>query len=87
MSGRRTNTGKNLQRKWNIPARHVLYHKDGAWYEPLERFPGALCDPNGYVLFPTQRDYESCSYLNRGQKLNVVGKIPNIPGYVRMAQG
>ena len=44
-------TGRNLNEKWKVGAKHALYHKDGTWYERLEKFPGALFDPYGYILF------------------------------------
>src|ERR1700722_20631699 len=51
--GNRIFSGRLLNQKWGIGARHALYHKDGHWYNNLERFPGALCDPRGYVKFET----------------------------------
>jgi hypothetical protein len=53
-------------------------------FMPLERFPGALCDPNGYILFNSRRDYESAHYLEIGERLNVRQGIRKLPGYVRM---
>jgi hypothetical protein len=76
-------SGKKLKDKWNIPARQVLYHQDGTFYENLRQFPGALCDPHGYVLFSSEDAYNSCSYLHIGLKLNVPEGIYKIPGYRR----
>src|SRR3970040_83287 len=36
--------GKQLNDEWKVGARHALFSRDGAWYENLERFPGALFD-------------------------------------------
>lgn len=80
----RTNSGAQLNREWNVGARHALYHKEGIWYMPLERFPGAYFDPNGYVVFKTQKDYEDDPYLKIGNRVNVSGGITRIPGYKRM---
>ena len=77
-------TDRQLKNQWKIPASHVLYREDGRWYHHLERFPGALCDYNGYVLFRTQRDYDQCTGLSRGIELNVPGGISSLPGYVRV---
>jgi hypothetical protein len=55
MSGYKTNSGENLKRQWGIPAVQVRYYKDGTWFMPLERFPGALCDPNGYIISKMSR--------------------------------
>lgn len=77
-------TGRYLQEKWRIPARHVLYREDGRWYHHLTHFPGALCDANGYVLFSSAEEYEKHPDLNHGLQLNVPGGISSLRGYVRM---
>jgi len=76
-------SGKKLKERWNIPARQVLYHQDGTFYENLSQFPGALCDPHGYILFSSENEYNSSSYLHIGLKLNVPDGIYRIPGYRR----
>jgi len=81
MPGYKTNTGKRLNEEWRVGAQHALYHKDGKWYMPLERFPGAYFDPNGYVLFRTLKEYEGCSHLSIGMRVQVRGEISGIPGY------
>lgn len=80
----RTNSGQRLKEEWEIPARHVLYHKDGNYYNHLHRFPGALCDPDGYVLFKTEQEYKKSPYLQHGQQLHVPNGISSMPGYVRV---
>ena len=82
-SGRRWN-GKLLKDLWNVDVVHALYHKDGTFFENLRDFPGALFDDNGYVIFKTEQEYNNCSYLDIGQKLNVHQGISSIPGYKRM---
>jgi len=77
-------TGKMLNREWNVGALHALYSERGLWYHVLERFPGALFDANGYILFATKQEYEDCGHLNIGEELNVPGGISRIPGYVRV---
>ena len=84
MTGYKTNSGENLRREWKIPAAQARYHKDGTWFMPLENFPGALCDPNGYVVFKTEREYEACSQLEIGQRVNVRSGISKLPGYIRV---
>jgi len=76
--------GRELNNKWGVGAQHALYSESGTWYHVLERFPGALFDAKGYILFESKRDYESCHHLNRGEELNVPGGIASIPGYVKM---
>lgn len=84
MSGYKTNSGENLRREWQIPALQARYHKDGKWFMPLERFPGALCNPKGYVVFETKNAYESSRHIEIGRRVNVRRGIAKMPGYVRV---
>ena len=77
-------TGRVLKDRWRIPAEHVLYREDGVWYHHLHRFPGALCDRHGYVVFRTRHEYESHPALSHGVELNVPGGIASLRGYVRV---
>lgn len=76
-------SGRYLNDLWAVGALHALYNREGTWYNNLERFPGALFDPDGYVLFKTRDEYRQCSYLNIGKETNVPKGIHSIPGYVR----
>ena len=76
-------TGKVLNERWNVGAVHALYHRGGTFYENLHAFPGALFDPNGYVLFNTEQEYHNCAGLSIGQKLNIHHGISSLPGYRR----
>jgi hypothetical protein len=80
----RSNYGKQLNEEWRIGARHALYREIGDWYVLLKRFPGALCDKNGYILFKSESDYRSCPYLQIGKEISVPLGISKIPGYVPM---
>ncbi len=77
-------TGRSLNREWKVGASQALYHRDGAWYHRLERFPGAFFDPNGYVLFRTREEYERSPYLSIGKHVNVRSGISSMPAYVRI---
>jgi len=83
-AGVRTGSGRVLNEKWGIGAAHALYHKDGSWFNVLERFPGALCDPKGYVLFATRHEYENSPHVKVGQQTNVPGGIRSLSSYIRM---
>ncbi len=53
----------------------------------LERFPSALFDQNGYVLFQTEEDFLKCPHLAIKQKVHMRKRgdtIKNIPGYRKM---
>ena len=84
-------TGKHLIGKWKIKASQAYYHKTGKFYMPLKRFPGALCDRHGYVLFKTEEEHMRCPQLRHGNpqaknyRLNVRKPgISEICGYVSM---
>jgi hypothetical protein len=76
---------KYLARNWKINVVHVLYDKNGKWYHHLADFPGALLDPNGYILFNSELEYKNSSYLQQGIELHVPNGISSIPGYKRMS--
>jgi len=76
--------GRRLNELWAVNARHALYREDGSWYHHLERFPGALFDRKGYLLFASEGAYRTSRYLRHGIELNVPGGIRSIPGYVRV---
>lgn len=83
MTGQRSNSGRSLQKEWSIPAKHVLYHHEGAWFHRLEQFPGALCDSDGYVLFVDQQAFETCPQLRIRAHVRAPDGLKNILGYVR----
>ena len=69
-----------------IGAAQARYSNDGHWYATLSRFPAALFDANGYVLFETELKYRSSPYLNIGKQISVPKpSISAIPGYVPIA--
>lgn len=80
---RRHLSGRVLNARWNVGARHALYHREGRWYNNLMRFPGALFDPNGYVFFQTDSDYRNNRHLRITQETNVPNGISSMPTYVR----
>ena len=77
-------SGRQLNRLWGVGANHALYHREGSWYNNLRSFPGALFDPNGYVVFETELAYKNSPYVRITQETNVRNGISSLPGYVRM---
>jgi hypothetical protein len=70
---------------WCVGAAHALYIHDGYWYHQLERFPGALFDDNGYILFETEDEYRSSPFLSIGKEVSVRKPgISAIPGYIQV---
>ena len=78
-------TGATLNKLWGVGAAHALYIHDGHWYHQLKKFPGALFDKNGYVIFTTKKKFLKSTYLNIGTHVHVRRPgISAIPGYVRV---
>lgn len=50
-------TGKRLSERFRLAVLHALYRRTGDWYHVLRRFPGALFDGTGYLLFDSEAAY------------------------------
>jgi hypothetical protein len=75
-------TGKVLSERYKVAAKHALYREDGKWFHKLKRFPGALFDANGYVIFNTEEEFDKCSYLQIAHDVHAPRGISSIPSYV-----
>ena len=79
---------KRLNEIWGVGADQVRYSDDGHWYATLARFPAALFDANGYVLFATEQEYRSSPHLSIGKQISVPRPgISAMPNYVRLPVG
>ena len=78
------NKGKELNVKWSVNAEHSLYREDGKWYHNLKRFPGALFDRDGYVVFNSESEYRNCKYIKHGNEIHIYEGIKSIPQYIRV---
>jgi hypothetical protein len=81
-------TGRQLNREWKVGAQHALYRADGTWYHLLERFPGALFDAHGYVVFESKSALMNCPGILVGETKNWVNfsaGIANLTGYVKVS--
>jgi 5-methylcytosine-specific restriction protein A len=81
-------TGGGLNATYKLGAAQARYREDGMWYHPLTEFPGVLFDAQGYVLFETREEYESCHHIRKGpdpNHIHVDQGIASIPGYVKLA--
>jgi len=81
---RGSNSGRNLNIEWKVGAKHALYHHIGTWYHVLKRFPGALFDKDGYVLFSTESDFNNRSELHIGKHVSVPKGLSEIRGYIKV---
>lgn len=75
-------SGRVLNKRWNVGAKHALYHRDGRWYNNLRAFPGALFDPHGFVVFETEEEYRTSKHVSVTQETNVTNGISSLPRYV-----
>ena len=73
--------GSELANRWGLAVQHALYRETGNWYHHLKRFPGALLDQDGYVIFETEADYRNCSDLQFGKDVHVPRGIKSIASY------
>ncbi len=55
--------GPRLHEAWGVGAAQARYSGDGYWYAALTRFPAALLDAHGFVLFETEEGYRNSPYL------------------------
>lgn len=78
-------TGKKLNEIWGVNAEHALYREDGKWYHHLTKFPGALFDKDGYVIFNNEDEYINCGHLQHGKDIHVPKGIAKIPGYIKIS--
>jgi hypothetical protein len=64
--------------------KQARFHKDGTWYHRLREFPGALCDPQGFIVFMTEAAFLNYDGLVLKQDVHVQGDrtIGSLPGYV-----
>ncbi|MGD0331805.1 MAG: hypothetical protein ABSA90_00965 [Xanthobacteraceae bacterium] len=76
-------TGRKLNKALSLGAEHALYHKDGYWYDQLQRFPGVLFDRHGYVLFRNRDAYERCRELRHPEHKRADGR----PGTLSVPNG
>src|SRR5258708_6428502 len=81
--------GKDLAKSWGLTVQQALYRRTGDWYHQLTKFPGALLDENGYVIFDRKESFTACPQLRIGKDparhggwVSASPGIKAIPGYV-----
>ena len=84
-----TRNGRELNERWSVGALHALYRESGDWYHVPRRFPAALFDAHGYVLFETEEELETDEILRSkkaGKDWLSVRKpgISSLVNYVKM---
>ena len=76
-----------LNNTWGAGAAQARYSDDGHWYAKLTRFPAALFDATGYVLFATEEEYLGSQHIRVGKQISIPKPgISAIPGYVRILE-
>ena len=71
-----------LNKTWGVGATQARYRETGNWYHPLKRFPAALFDLHGYILFATEDAYRTSPHIQIGKAISVPKGISAMPGYV-----
>jgi len=66
VGGIKSDHGEHLRQEHDIPAFQVYYHLEGTFFMPLHKFPGALADKHGYVIFATEEEFLKCGDLDHG---------------------
>jgi hypothetical protein len=83
-------SGRTLKSLWKIDAKQARYHFDGKFFMMLEHFPGALCDPNGFVIFDTKQelfDTDGIKAYDGCQRIFVSDCICSLAGYTKAPAG
>jgi 5-methylcytosine-specific restriction endonuclease McrA len=75
-----------LNKAWGVGAVQARYRETGNWYHVLERFPAALFDATGYILFGSERELRQTDGIHIGKQLSVPGGISGLPRYRRMIE-
>ena len=82
-------SGEYLNEKYQLGASQALYRGNGTWFHALSRFPGILCDTNGYVLFESEEEYKNSSPIKHGpnpKHIHVIDGIDKLPNYKRFIE-
>ena len=57
--------------EWKTPVQQARYSDDGHWYALLNKFPAALVDANGYLLFESEEDFRLSPHITIGKQVSV----------------
>jgi len=82
--GPRPIRGTQLAAEEGLPVHQAYYHHEGTWYQRITRFPAALFDREGYVVFRSEDAYLKLPGVNVTQKTHIPKGLPSLPGYTRM---
>lgn len=54
----------SINKIYGLDLKQARYREDGKWYHPLESFPAAFFDSEGYLRFESATEYEH--YARKG---------------------
>ena len=77
----RTNTAVFVAR-WNIKCSSARFSEWGNWYAAVNRFPAALIDTNGYIVFESLEKLNSTQGVKFTKQINVPAGISSLSGYI-----
>ena len=76
-----------LNQSWKAGAIQARYSANGDWYAKLSRFPAALFDARGYLLFETEEAYLNFPHIRIAKQIGVPKPgISAVSGYVLMVE-
>lgn len=76
--------GAKLARDWGLNVAQARYSAWGNWYAPLTRYPAALLDAHGYVLFPNESTLQTHDKIKVTKQINVPSLISTLPEYIQV---
>lgn len=74
--------GNQLAKKWGLKTAQARYNSKGNWYHTLNRFPAALLDAKGYIIFQNDEELRSYPGVKVTEHINVRHLISTLPDYV-----
>jgi hypothetical protein len=81
------NEAARLKAAWHVISEDEYYSYNGRWYMRPAKFPAALFDPHGYVLFRNEEKLRECPHYGTegGTKINFKKPgISDLHDYVQM---
>ncbi len=74
-----------IAREWGLNVAQARYSSWGNWYAPVTRFPAALLDAEGYIIFPDEASLRANKKIKITRQINVPSRISSLQGYVKVA--
>jgi hypothetical protein len=79
--------GDDIVKEQELPVAQGRFREDGKFYEFPTKFPAALCDSSGYIIFRSEDEMNRSQAIqvslteSGAMKINVSGGISSMTGY------